>query len=59
MLVKNNIPIYYTRNDEEEKKFFKFQGIKRVTDFLTEHEALKDSLSEPTRKTFNDLIDEL
>ena len=47
ILKDNNID---TSNEDEVTKFFKFQGIKRVTDFLTEHEALKDFIYDNIRE---------
>lgn len=47
ILKDNNVD---TTNQEEIDKFFKFQGIQKVTDFLTEHETLKDFIYSSIRE---------
>lgn len=47
ILKDNNVD---TSNQEEVNKFFKFQGIQKVTDFLTEHETLKDFIYNSIRE---------
>lgn len=47
ILIKNKIDL----NDEDSiNKFFKFQGMPKVKDFLTEYEALKDFIYEKIRE---------
>lgn len=46
LLLKNNIDI---EDDIAVSKFFKFQGIQKVTDFLTENESLKDFIYEKVK----------
>lgn len=47
ILINNNVDI---NNEEAVNKFFKFQGIQRVTDFLTENEGLKDFIYNQIRE---------
>jgi len=47
ILQSNNIN---PSNEEEVDKFFKFQGMQKVTDFLTENEGLKDFLYEKIKE---------
>ncbi len=46
-LIKNNIDL---EDDEEITKFFKKQGIQKVTDFLIENEDIKDFIYEKIRE---------
>lgn len=47
ILIRNNINV---QDDEAISKFFKFQGIQKVTDFLTENEDLKDFIYNQIRE---------
>jgi len=47
ILIKNDIDL---NNDEAVQKFFRFQGIQKVTDFLTENEDLKDYIYNQIRE---------